>query len=84
MLRHPAQPCALIADDDANVRTALSAAVGLVGLASVMVEDSDDRPSKCWPTCTRAWSSLEVQLPNLMGSKCVGGSDASATLRVFR
>jgi CheY-like chemotaxis protein len=62
----PNQSFALIADDDADVRTLLSVAVGRLGLASVQVEDgrqaieilADLHPSVVL---------LDVQMPGLSG-----------------
>lgn len=64
--RDSAQPCALIADEDANVRAALSAAVGLGGLASVTVEDGRQAIqmlAELHPSVVL----LDVQLPSLSG-----------------
>lgn len=64
--RPPSQPCALIADNDANVRATLSAAVGMVGLASVMVEDGR-RAIQILADLHPRVVLLDVQLPGLSG-----------------
>lgn len=66
MHRPPNQSFALIADDDANVRATLSAAVGLAGLESVPVEDGRkaiEMLADLYPSVVL----LDVQLPGLGG-----------------
>jgi DNA-binding response OmpR family regulator len=62
----PNQSFALIADDDAKVRAILSAAVGLVGLASVQVDDGR-QAIEMLADLSPSVVLLDVRLPGLSG-----------------